>query len=136
MRELAPAILSLQREAHHRGGQVVIAYIAEAHAADEWPINSTRCRGPGNTVNAPRTLVERTTLARRMVATLGLEEMPTYADGTDDALLEAYAAWPIRAFGIANGRLGAIAHPESATFCLHSLRDWLLAACETPSAAM
>ena len=36
-----------------------MCYIAEAHAVDEWPINSTRCRGPANTVNKPTTLDER-----------------------------------------------------------------------------
>ena len=32
---------------------MLVVYIAEAHAADVWPINSSRCGGPRNTVLAP-----------------------------------------------------------------------------------
>jgi len=108
----------------------VIVYIAEAHAADEWPINSTRCRGPGNTVNSPTSLAERQAVARRMVAALSLEGVPMMADGMDDAFLEAFAAWPVRLFGVdTDGTLGTIAQPEAAAFRLPPLREWLLAAC-------
>jgi len=109
----------------------VVCYIAEAHAADEWPINSTRCRGPGNSIARPTTLEERRSVARRMCEALQLgEELMVLADGMDDAFLEDYAAWPVRLFGVgADGRLGAIAQPQSATFRLPPLRDWLLQAC-------
>lgn len=105
-------------------------YIAEAHAADEWPINSTRCAGPGNSVRRPTNLAERTALARQMVEALRLGEdgPPVYADGLDDAFLETYAAWPVRVFGIGrDGRLARLAQPEAATFQLPPLREWLLA---------
>ena len=129
MRELAPALASLHREARSVGAQLAIVYIAEAHAADEWPINSTRCAGPGNSVLRPTSLAQRCTLARRMVHALQLQESgrPVYADGIDDAFLEAYAAWPIRLFGIdRQGRLAQIAQPEQGSFRLPALREWLL----------
>ena len=108
----------------------MIVYIAEAHAADEWPIGSTRCAGPGNSVARPTSLAERQALSRRMVEALRLDEggPPVYVDGMDDAFLETYAAWPVRIFGIGrDGRLARIAQPEAATFQLPPLREWLLA---------
>lgn len=107
-----------------------MCYIAEAHAVDEWPINSTRCRGPANTVNKPTTLDERRAVARQMVKALRLGELTVLADAMDDGLLEAYAAWPVRLFGVcADGTLGAITQPEGAAFRLPPLRDWLLKEC-------
>ena len=65
-----------------------------------------------------------------MVEALGLSELTVLADGMDDGFLRAYAAWPVRLFGVGHdGRLGAIAQPESAAFRLPPLRDWLLAEC-------
>ena len=132
MRELAPAIVSLHREAHALGGQLLIVYIAEAHAANQWPINSTRCNGPGNTVVTPTSLQERQALAQRMVGSLGLKGVPLMVDGMNDAFLDTYAAWPIRLFGISvDSTLAIIAQPERATFSLPPLRKWLLAECTT-----
>ena len=107
-----------------------LVYIAEAHAADVWPINSSRCGGPRNTVLAPTTVEERREVAQRMVAALpGLREVPLLVDGMDDAFLEAFAAWPIRLYGVHRGQLGAIAQPTRAMFELAPLRTWLLEAC-------
>lgn len=65
-----------------------------------------------------------------MVAALGLGSVPVLADGMDDALLEAYAAWPVRLYGVRrDGTLGCVAQPESAAFRLPPLRAWLLQAC-------
>jgi hypothetical protein len=108
----------------------VLVYIAEAHAQDTWPINSTRCSGPGNTILTPKTLEERRSVARRCVDALRLEgTVPVLLDGMDDAFLETYAAWPIRLFGIGtSGRIERIANPRDATFELAPFRDWMLAA--------
>ena len=107
-------------------------YIAEAHAADEWPINSRRCGGPANSVRAPRSLEERCAVARRMRSALKLppSELRVLADGMDDAFLRTYAAWPIRLYGVGrDGRLGVVAQPRHGAFELPPLRDWLLAEC-------
>jgi hypothetical protein len=113
---------------------VLTVYIAEAHAADRWPINSSRCAGPRNTVRAPTSVQERRAVAVRMVAALpALREVPLLVDGMDDAFLEAYAAWPIRLYGVHRGMLGAIAQPARAMFSLAPLRSWLLEACAAGS---
>ena len=48
----------------------MLVYIAEAHAADVWPINSSRCAGPANTLVTPTTLEERRRHARMMLDAL------------------------------------------------------------------
>ena len=114
-----------------------MVYIAEAHAADEWPINSRRCNGPGNEITKPKTLSERCAAARRMLSTLPLGEgITVLADGLDDAFLEAYAAWPVRLFGVRrDGTLGIIAQPQQAAFQLPPLRDWILGECSSAAAS-
>ena len=104
----------------------MLVYIAEAHAADEWPINSTRCAGPANSVHTHRSLGERTAAAARMVGALELQGMPLLCDGMDDAFLRTYAAWPIRLYGLRDGYLDVIAEPRAAIFQLPPLRQWLL----------
>ena len=123
---------------------VRLVYIAEAHAADVWPINSTRCGGPANDVTTPATLAERCATARAMSAALPLADgadalAPLLVDGMDDAFLEAYAAWPIRLYGVARRggalRLELIAQPDGAMFALPPCRDWLLAAAADAAAS-
>lgn len=106
----------------------MLVYIAEAHAADEWPINSTRCNGPGNTIRAPRTLDERRAIAHRMVEALELpSSLPVLVDGMDDAFLHCYAAWPIRLFGVrCDGSLGVVPAPHGGAFDMLPMREWLL----------
>ena len=106
----------------------MLVYIAEAHAADEWPINSTRCAGPGNSVRAHTTLAERAAAAARMARALRLQGVPLLCDGMDDAFLRAYAAWPIRLYGVARGRVELVTEPRHARFELAPFRDWLLGA--------
>lgn len=109
---------------------MVLVYIAEAHASDEWPINSTRLGGPGNALAQHKTLEDRRAAARRLRAALPcLANVETHLDGMDDAHMRAYAAWPTRMHGVRDGRVEHIVHPRGGQFDLASLRDWLLRAC-------
>ena len=99
-----------------------------------------RSAGPGNSVRAPTSLDERRAVAARMVAALpGLAPLPLLVDGMDDAFLTAYAAWPIRLYGVARRggalRLELIAQPDGAMFALPPCRDWLLAAAADAAAS-
>ena len=108
---------------------MLLVYIAEAHAADVWPINSARFAGPANTVRAPTSLAARRALARRMLGALPcLRALPLLVDGMDDALLEALAAWPVRLFGVRHGVLERIGEPDSGAVALPPFREWLLEA--------
>ena len=106
---------------------MLLVYIAEAHASDEWPINSSRCAGPGNTVAAPRSLAERREVAARMCAALPiLTALPLLIDGLDDAFLSTFAAWPVRLYGVRCGVLERIGQPHNAAVELPPFREWLL----------
>ena len=96
-----------------------LVYIAEAHASDQWPINSSRCAGPGNSVTAPTSLDERRRVAARMLDALPcLAPLPLLVDDVDDALLRTLAAWPVRLFGVHRGVLEFIGEPSQAAIVL------------------
>ena len=104
-----------------------LVYIAEAHASDVWPINSSACAGPANSVRRPTTLAERRAVAARMLVALPcLAPLPLLVDGLDDAFLRAMAAWPVRLYGARGGLLERIGQPHQAAFELAPFREWLL----------
>ena len=105
-----------------------LVYIAEAHASDVWPINSSTCAGPANSVRRPTTLAERRAVAARMLVALPCLALlpPLLVDGLDDAFLRAMAAWPVRLYGARDGVLERIGQPHQAAFELAPFRDWLL----------
>jgi hypothetical protein len=72
---------------------VAFVYIAEAHAVDEWQMESNVEEGV--LLHQHGTLEERFAAAREGVERLGLT-MPVLVDGMDDAVSEAFAAWPER----------------------------------------
>jgi len=64
------------------------------------------------------------------VDALRLHDVAVLADGIDDAFLDAYAAWPVRLYGVGRARsLARIAQPDHGQFHLPALREWLLAEC-------
>jgi hypothetical protein len=94
---------------------MAVVYIEEAHAADEWPIKSSRAAAPGRAgvpVDYPqhRSLGDRLAAAADFAAhyRLPLRALPVYADAAATAgdgggggssgngFQSAYAAWPIR----------------------------------------
>ena len=81
----------------------VFVYIAEAHATDEWQLQSNH---DDNVLIAQHTTIEeRFAAARAGVARLGLT-MPVFVDEMDDAVSEAFAAWPERIYVVGgDGRI-------------------------------
>mmetsp|Transcript_7985 Transcript_7985/g.20533 ORF Transcript_7985/g.20533 Transcript_7985/m.20533 type:complete len:104 (-) Transcript_7985:388-699(-) len=92
-----------------------------------------RCAGPGNSVLRPRTLAERRAVAARAVHALGFARstlvaeppLEMWLDDTDDAFSEAFAAWPIRLFGLRDGEVRFIAQPVGGMYDLGELDGWL-----------
>ena len=88
---------------------MVFVYIAEAHAVDEWQL-------PANLEDdvllaQHRDLGDRGAAARAGVGRLGLT-MPVLVDGMDDAVSEAFAAWPERLYvAEPGGRLAYVGGP-------------------------
>ena len=72
-----------------------IVYIAEAHAVDEWQLQSNESEGIE--VEQHTTFAARVTAARLCADNLGLT-IPTLVDGIDNAAMEAFSAWPERIY--------------------------------------
>ena len=105
---------------------MVLIYIAEAHAADVWPINSSRNAGPANTVNTPTSLGERRAIASRMLRALPcLRDVELLIDGLDDVFLREYAAWPVRTYGVCDGVVEHIGQPIGPSIDVLPARRWL-----------
>ena len=74
---------------------VAFVYIAEAHTTDGWQLQSNLDEGVLLANHA--TLDDRFAAAREGVARLGLT-LPVLVDDMDDAVSEAFAAWPERIY--------------------------------------
>ena len=97
--------------------QVVVVYLAEAHAKDQWPVGASV-----SFCDAPQSMRERVDLASKLyldprnrrqtlLPTGGLlggehgaglsTSVPVLVDSTrDDAFLNTYSAWPLRFYGL------------------------------------
>ena len=79
----------------------LMVYIEEAHATDEWPISSSRYNPSGEPVSVaqPRTVIERTAVAKTFMRTFGLEgeggAMSVAVDSPEEGnpFSVAYAPW-------------------------------------------
>ncbi len=90
---------------YHQHVQFLVVYIREAHPVDGWWLG----KGPigmalklsrskaATDVYDPQTIEERRAVAGRCEAALQYD-IRTYVDDVDDAVNEAYAAWPTRLY--------------------------------------
>jgi hypothetical protein len=124
---MAPYMNSLYRE-FGAVADFAVVYVAEAHAQDEWPINSSRCnsdRGPV-CVNAPATTEQRIELASRFASDFKIV-MPVYADLVSDEFEKLYAPWPMRFYIFKHGRLKYLNRPENyGEYSISGVRNFLL----------
>lgn len=79
-------------------------YILEAHADDEWPIRTR----PELVIRQHRSLSERLTAAKRLLASRECLMWPVVLDTMGNEFNRAYSAWPVRGY-IVDGR-GRIVH--------------------------
>ena len=66
-------------------------YIREAHPIEGWHL------GKGQDIHDPRTIEERRAVAEECEAAMAYG-IKTYVDGMDDAVMNAYVAWPERLY--------------------------------------
>jgi hypothetical protein len=97
---------------HRRYGDraaFAFVYIAEAHTTDGWQMAANL---EDDVLLANHTtLEERFAAARATVERLGLT-LPVLVDGMDDAVSEAFAAWPERIYLIdSEGRIAHVGGP-------------------------
>ena len=88
---------------------LLFVYIAEAHTTDGWQLQSNLDDDVLLANHA--TLEDRFAAAREGVARLRLT-MPVLVDDVDDAVSEAFAAWPERIYVVgADGRIAFVGGP-------------------------
>jgi len=100
-------------------------YIAEAHAMDEWPLQSARFnqgRGPVVVEKQPTTASERCALARKFARDFAMSlsessyEFLVDDPETGDQFEKAYAPWPLRLYLICDSTIEWIAEPRACSY--------------------
>lgn len=113
---MIPALQQLVRasqEARRPGERVLsilLVYIAEAHAADEWPVGDAY--SVRREVVQPKTLAARVSDAAHFMDHFGLD-WPLLVDDPEagDPFLNQYGAWPTRFFVLKDAKISFIAEP-------------------------
>jgi hypothetical protein len=83
--------------------QFLLVYIREAHPKDGWQV--PRNEDEGVVFSQPETLEQRSSICQQMCEKLELT-IPAVIDGMDNAVNQAYNAWPDRLYLIdAKGRI-------------------------------
>jgi len=98
-----------------------LCYIAEAHAADEWPVLSDRFNGDRGpvVVEQPKTTAERSALALQFARDFELSGMDVVVDvpETRDEFEKHYAPWPLRFYHVdADNTMLWVAEPKDCSF--------------------
>ena len=93
-----------------KGMRLLVIYIAEAHARDQWPVGKTI-----SCVDQPTTLEQRLENARQCKKNFNFE-MPMLVDNMDNTFHTTYGAWPFRFYVIYQGKLIVKAEPNKANF--------------------
>jgi hypothetical protein len=103
----------LYREYRDRA-ETFFVYVAEAHSTDGWQLPSNL--EDDVLLARHRTLEDRVAAARLGVERLGLT-MPVLVDPMDDAVSEAFAAWPERIYVVrTDGRFAYVGGPGPFAF--------------------
>ncbi|MBI5876639.1 MAG: hypothetical protein HZB53_03235 [Chloroflexi bacterium] len=93
---------------------IYVVYIAEAHAENEWQMESNE--EAGICIRQHTTFAERMAAARLCAERLGLT-IPTLVDAMDNAASERFAAWPERIYIIGtDGRIAYRGGPGPSEF--------------------
>lgn len=104
---------------------VLVVYISEAHAVDEWPMGDGV--GPSKYVAIPqaRSAAERAEAARVLIGQLNLK-IPVVLDNDQNQTLDVYACWPTRFYIIQQGLIRYKAQPKECRYSVPDLRLALL----------
>lgn len=102
--------------------ELVLVYIDEAHAQDEWPISSSRFNGDRGAVclQQTRTLRERCAAATGFAASFGFDRASGVRMAVDNpervgggAFQEALSPWPVRMYIFQHDLVRFVSEPGS-----------------------
>jgi len=86
--------------------QILLVYIREAHARDDWPL------GRIVSVDQPKTLQERLNVVQNFIQTNNFQ-IPILIDDINDSFCKTLCAWPERYFIIENRQFTFIGNPSN-----------------------
>lgn len=135
MRGLMPHLEALVQEFSERA-RFAFVYIAEAHAADVWPISSARYSHDGKPVQVttPGSDLARCKLASDFARDYKVSSRWSIFVDTVEAgnpFEKAYAPWPLRFYILVRDTNGVVrvafkAQPKNASYDLSQVRDFLM----------
>jgi len=97
---------------------VLVVYVTEAHAEDEWPIGSKFAKSkPCH--NQPQTTAERCHIARLIQDDIS-KDITFLVDPIANGFEKAFAPWPIRFYVVEQQKLTFQAEPKN---CMYDIRD-------------
>jgi hypothetical protein len=101
--------------------RLLVVYIAEAHARDQWPMGKTI-----SCVDQPKTLEERLENARQCKKNFNFD-VPMLVDNMNNDFHLTYGSWPFRFYVIYEGKLALKAEPHENTFVydMKQLDAWI-----------
>lgn len=105
---------------------MLLVYILEAHAVDEWPMGDGFGVSKFRAVKQPRSVEERCRLAAEFRDELQ-STLPLCVDGVDNAFESLYSVWPLRFYVVHKGRITFKAQPTKG--CRYDIAD-LIRACD------
>ncbi|CAF0970119.1 unnamed protein product [Rotaria sordida] len=105
--------------------QLLVIYIAEAHARDQWPVGKTI-----SCVDQPTTLEQRLENARQCKENFNFEVL-MLVDNMENTFHNTYGSWPFRFYVMYQGKLVFKAEPDPETFCynMKDLDTWITNFC-------
>jgi len=83
----------------------LVIYIAEAHAADEWPV------GDPLKIMQPKTNMERAAIAKKFQDDYQFM-LPMLVDSVENSFEQTYSAWPIRFYVVQDKKVLFKAFPD------------------------
>lgn len=86
---------------------MIVIYIAEAHAADQWPRGAQHPAAPWRGIRQHRSMEERVAAARALQEEVGFNGL-LLVDGMDDDFDRSFGVWPERAFVLMEGMFSYI----------------------------
>jgi len=104
-----------------KGMRLLVIYIAEAHARDEWPVGKTI-----SCVDQPTTLTQRLDNAKQFTKSFNFQ-MPMLVDNMDNTFHATYGSWPFRFYIIHDGKVVLKAEPSQTNFAynIDELDNWI-----------
>lgn len=106
--------------------QLIVVYIAEAHAADQWPRGAHHPDAPWRSIRHHRSMEERVAAATAFQEEVHFHGL-LLVDGMDDEFERSFGVWPERAFVLMDGVFSYISemHDDGSIRWEHELRGLL-----------